>query len=79
MFERKAKACKFANVGGHYHASGGALGQYRISKVKGQRGYRVHWTGGAVRKSGSTWVPTLAEGKKLVAFRLGCRWPTKRK
>jgi len=79
MFERKEKTCKFVRVGGHYHASGGALGQYRITKVKGQRGYRVHWTGGSVRKAGETWVPTLAEGKKLVAYNLGCKLSSRKR
>lgn len=73
------KACKFVKVGKAYHSGTGPLGRYTIRKLTGQRGYRVKWTGGAAKKAGQTWVPTLRDGKELVAYWLNCRLPRRRK
>jgi hypothetical protein len=76
MFEGKKKICRFyKDKYGSLHAGGGPLGHYRISKTKKGHGWKVWWSGGAVRSKGEMKVRTLREAKKLVAFDLGCRWP----
>ena len=69
MFEGPKKACRFHKVGKRYQAGGGPLGIYFIEKLNSQRGWQVAWTGGAVRKKGQTWTPSLREAKKLVAYK----------
>jgi len=79
MFEGKKKACKFARLQGGYHAGGGPLGMYRIDKLPGRRGYRIQWSGGSVRNRGEATRKTLDAAKKFVAYRLGCKYPARKR
>ena len=81
MFDTKMKACKFRRLGtgrgSRYVIGGGALGQYRISKMDGE--WQVFWTGGSARKAGTISRPTLDAAKKFVAYRLGCKYPARKR
>jgi hypothetical protein len=77
MPESKKKTCKFTRLKGRY-----ALESYIIQKSAMFPGeWVVKHRGGTASKAGGhvAHAPTLAEAKKIVAHRLGCKLPARRK
>ena len=72
--------CRFVKLGKSYHAGDGPEGRYKITKLSKDRGWEILWHPGASGKTKqSYWMPTFTEAKRLVAYRLGCSMPTRRK
>lgn len=65
----KRRTCTIHKIGDTWHAGGGPIGFFRITKVKWDTGYHIEWTGGATRRAFSKkWVPTLARAKEIVCY-----------